>query len=171
MDVAVKGELLWVRVKRGTKYWIQVLNRVTGDLINEMPSLCDHYYAQLKKHPQHTDSILEGCVMCEEIREYNIKMQEKSVVHREFSFRMFEGPGESLLVADIHCGLFQIDWSNGQSQEAQVTYIRNVPLGMLQKRYLRFCYVECHDILLCTVRDMEHDKDYEILAVTKLLRK
>ena len=166
MDVAVKDQLLWVRVKKEAKYWIQILDRLTGDLINGTASLCDHYFAQMRKHPKDTDSVLEGCLLCKEIRVYNIKMQENSTMHRELKmFRMFDGPGESLLVADIHGGLSRIDGINDKSQQAQVTYVRNIPLGMLKKRYLRFCYVECHDVLLCTVRDMEYDKDYEKIKV------
>ena len=44
-------------------------------------------------------------------------------------------------------------------------YRRHVPLGMLNKQYLRFCYVECHDILLFTLKNPVSDEDYEIIAV------
>ena len=67
MDVTEKDQLL-VRMKVGTKYWIRVLDRQTGGLVKDMPSMWSHYRAHLKKHPHHPDHVLELCLMCEEIR-------------------------------------------------------------------------------------------------------
>ena len=82
--------------------------------------------------------------------------------------RIFDGPRWSLLVTDTDCTLFKLDWKEDESypsKEAKVIYRRNVPLGMLCKQYLRFCYVECHDILLFTLKNPVSDEDYEIIAV------
>ena len=161
MDVTTNDQLL-VRVKDGTKYWIQDLDRQTGDLINEISSMCNDDFVQVKKHPQYADCVLEGCLTCKNIREYKLSTLESLIGYTcPRSFTMLDGPTGSLLLAeDGKSGLCQMDWSNNQSQVVQKFYRGNIPpLNLrLDKAFLRFCYVECYNILLCTLNDKERDK-------------
>ena len=70
MNVTVKDLLFWVRVKRGTKYWILVMHRVTGVVINEIQSTCKHN-AYLNNYLRHPEYVLECCPTCEETRGYD----------------------------------------------------------------------------------------------------
>ena len=163
MDVTVK-DLLLVRNKEGTKYWIRVFHRLTGDLINEIPSMCNHSFVCLNKHPRHPDSLLESCENCEEIRAYNINTEENVTVHRGSKIaRMCSGPAGSLLVIFRDGKVGELNWDNDESLAVQMI-CRKVNLPK-DKGTLRFCYVECHDILLRTIKDTKQDQGYEIIAV------
>ena len=164
MDVTTNDQLL-VRVKVGTKYQIQIWNRLIGNLITGIPSICNHEEIILNKHPRHPDYVLESCSMCKEIRGFNIKTGKFILVHKGSEiFSMFGGPEGSLFTVDPDYRLSKLDFNEDPSEEAKLIYRRNVPLRMFQKQYLRFCYLECHDILVFTVNDPVTDEDYEILA-------
>ena len=164
MDVTITNHLL-IRVKVGTKYWIGVMHRITGNLINQIPSACDHV-AHVNKHPRHPDYILESCSTCEEIRGYGMNTKETFIAHKGSKIRrMFDGPAGSLLTVDPYCQLSKLTWNDDPLAEAEVTCKRDVSLRMLKKQYLRFCCVESHGILLYTAKDRESDKNYEIIAV------
>ena len=162
MDVTENNRLL-VRVKGATKYWIRVIHRLTGSTINDIPSACANT-TQVNKHPRHPDYVLESCSTCEEIRAYNIKTTGKQIVHRGSKIiRLFDGPDGSLIVVDMRGALSRLVWEKGPLEEVRLEYIREVPSKRFQKEFVRLCYVECHGVLICTVKDRE--EDYELLAV------
>ena len=74
---------------------------------------------------------------------------------------MCDGPAGSLLVADTHNKWFKLDLDSGQLNEPKLIY-RKMSATMV---ICRFHYVQCHDILLYTMKNKEEDKDYEITAV------
>ena len=78
---------------------------------------------------------------------------------------MCAGPARSLLVVDKDSELSKLDWGQDQSPTAQVIYRKTIPSVTLNEQFLRFSYVECHDILMYTMKDKEEDQDYEIVAV------
>ena len=158
-------DMLLVRMMTGSKYWIRVLDRQTGDLINDIPSKCHHDGAFVKKHPQHGDYLLESCPKCQRIRAYSINTGQRCTVYKgPEAIIICEGPTGSVL-AIRQCGLFQLDWNEDESQEAKVTYRGNVPTQNLDNHFLLFSYIEYHDILICTARNPVNDQDNEILAV------
>ena len=157
-------DLLVIRMKEETKYWIQVMHRLTGDLISEIPSMCDHDDVCVNKHPQHPDQLLESCATCKEIQALNVNTEERIIVHEGSEItRMCAGPARSLLVMDKDSKLSKLDW--GQDQSSTTQAMKTIPSVTLNKQFLRFSYVECHDILMYTMKDEEEDQDYEIVAV------
>ena len=164
MDVTV-NDLLLVRTKDGTKYFIQVLNRQTGGVINQIQSVCNHNKVRINKYPRHPDHVFECCSICEEIRIYNINATESFLLHKQRMspkiIRMCDGSAGCLLVSDTDGALLKLDW-NKEKHDAQMQYIREVSPGI--KLLLRLCYVECNDILVCTVKVEKDNRDYEILA-------
>ena len=159
-------DLMLVRNKEGTKYWIRIFHRLTGDLINEIPSMCNHDFVCLNKHPRHPDSLLESCSACEKVQSLNINTEESVIVHRGSQIlRMCAGPDRSLLVVEKGPELYKLDWIEGQSPVAQLIYRKSMPPIRRNRKFLRVCYVECHDILLFTVKGRESDQNYEIIAV------
>ena len=164
MDVTEKDQLI-VRVRDGTKYCIQVFDRQTGDLINKISLLCDHFDVRLNKHPRYPDYVLEGCGQCKKIHAYNTHTAETFIVHKGSEIvRIFDGPAGSLLVVDktvvryISC-----IWRKTRLAEAQVIYTEEKFQSPGEnKEALRLCYVECHDILIHTVKVTNEDKGYDI---------
>ena len=165
MDVTAK-DLLLVRVKDETTYWIRVLQRLTGDLINEIQSTCNHDEVQTNRHPQSPNYMLEGCKECKEIRSCNINTEETFLVHKGSGIaRMIDGPSKSLIVVDTDDKLFMLDWNKGPQHKPNIRYKTAVPSVRLNKMSVRFCYLECHDIFITIVKDNEEDQDYELIAV------
>ena len=161
------SDLLLVRVKEETKYWIQVMNRLTGDLINKIPSMCDHNLVRVNKYPRDQDYAIESCLACEEIYAHNINTGESFSVHKGSKIvRMCDGPAGTLLVVDgsdpDRLKIFKLKLDKTQ-HEAQLVFIQNMHYRSEQEP-LRFCYAECHDILMCTVKDKKEDQGYEIKA-------
>ena len=163
MDVT-GNDLLLVRTKEEGKYWIRVINRLTGDLINKIPSMCDHYRVRVKKYPQDQDYAFESCVTCEQVYGHNINTLESLSIHKGSKIiRICDGPGGSLLLVTKDWKLHKLEWDKRQGG-AQLVFVHDIPPGP-GKIGLRLCYVECHDIFMYTVKDLEEDEDYEIIAV------
>ena len=161
MDVTEKDQLL-VRVIQRTKCWIRVLDRQTGDLIYQTPSTCNHN-AYLNKHPRHADYVLESCPTCKHIQVYNMNTAERFPVCRGTFPRICSGPTGFVLILDRERQLFKLEWDTEQ-RETQLHYIRQVR-DVPNKKLIRFCYVECHDILLLTFEKETDDQDNEMIAV------
>ena len=163
-DVTEK-DLLLVRTSE-EKYWIQVIHRLTGDLINEIESMCDHHQVCLNKYPQNQDFVFECCRTCKEIYTHNINTGESLSVHRGSEIvDMWDGPAGSLLVLNRDWKLFKLVWDKAQDG-AQLVFVQEIP-DRIGKKYVvsMYCYVECGDICIYTVKDEKDDTNYEIIAV------
>ena len=77
--INTKDHLL-VRVLEDQKYWIRVMDKLSGEVISEMTSMCNHV-SYLKKHPTDEDSVLEKCSECKVIRVYNTKTKNCNIVY------------------------------------------------------------------------------------------
>ena len=151
-------------MKEETKYWIQVIHRLTRDLINEIPSMCDHYTVLVNKYQQNQEYAFESCRTCKEIYAHNINTGESFSVHKRSQIlKMCDGPARSLLVMNISWKLCKLDWDKTQGG-VQLVFIQDIPKRS-GKALLRLCYVECHDILMYVVKHSKEDLDYEIIAV------
>ena len=127
MDVT-DNDLLLVRELKGTKYWIQVMNRLTGDLMNEIQSMCDHYQVRLSKYPRDQDYVFECCSTCEEIYTHNINTGESLSVHKGSKIiRICKGPDGSPLVVNKDLDLFKLQWDKTQDK-AQLVFIQDIQL-------------------------------------------
>ena len=115
MDVT-GNDLLLVRTLEEIKYWIQVINRLTGDLINEIPSMCHHHQVRVSKNPQNQDYVFEHCSKCKEIYAHNINTGESFSIQRSKIYRMCDGPDGSLLVMKQGYRLLKLDWDKTQHQ-------------------------------------------------------
>ena len=161
MDVT-GNDLLLVRTKEEAKYWIQVISRLTGDLINKLPSMCNHDHVRVNKYPQDQDYAFESCSTCDEIYAHNINTGESSSVHEGSKIhRMFGGPDGSLLLFTKDWKLFKLNWDKTQGG-AESVFVQDIPPETVQFLF-DLCYVECHDIFMYTVKDVK--EDYEIIAV------
>ena len=140
------------------------MSRLTGDLINEIPSVCDHYPVRMCKYHQDQDYVFESCAKCKEIRAYNINTAETFTVHKGSKIiRMCEGPAGSLLVVDNNGGIWKLHWDRKTQDQTQPVFIQYYP-RRTGKSPLKFCYAECHDIFMLIMKDTE-EEDYEIIAV------
>ena len=148
MDIT-GNDLLLVRVEEETKYWIRVINRITGDLVNKIPSMCHHHQVRVSKNPRDQDYAFESCSTCQEIYAHNINTGESLSVHKGSRIaRMCDGPDGSLLVVDdIDPGLVKISKLELDKRQdgAQLVFVQNIHYRS-EERLLRFCYAECHDI-------------------------
>ena len=160
MDITDKDQLL-VRVEEGTKYWIRVMHRLTGDLINEFPSICDHNRVHVRTYPRYQDYVFENCPICEQIYAHNINTGECFSVRKGSKiFFICDGPGGSLLVKQ-QGRLHKLEWNKTQ-KEAQLVYAQNILIGN-GKQLCKLHYVEYYDIFIYIVKDVK--EDYEIIAV------
>ena len=158
------NDLLLVRTKEETKCWIRVMHRLTGELINIIPSMCDHHNAHVRKYPQDQDYAFESCNICKEIFAHNINTGERFSVHKGSRIiRMCDGPDGSLLLFTKDWKLFRLDWDNSQGG-AQSVFVQDIPLRTVQFLF-EFCYVECHNVCMYTVKDKKVDQGNEIIAV------
>ena len=164
MDVTGNDDLLLVRALEKTKYTIQIINRITEDLINKFPSICDHSYTRVCRHPQNQDYAYESCPMCEYICAYNIISRERFPVHKGSKIvRMCDGPDGSLLVMNTDWELFKLYWDKNQ-QETQSVFIQGVAtIPGKHDLLFRYCYIEFHGIFMYTVKDVKDD--YELIAM------
>ena len=162
MDVT-DNDLLLVRTKEETKCWIQVMNRLTGNLVNKIPSMCDHTGVHVRRYPRDQDYAFESCSTCDEIYAHNVNTGGSSSVHKGSKIhRMCDCHAGSLLVMNTDSELHRLRWDKAQ-HKAQLAFVQNIPRP--GKRPLRLCHVECHAILMCTMKDWEEDQGYEIIAV------
>ena len=162
MNVTVKNLLFWVRVKKGSKYWILVMHRVTGFVINEFPSNCNHN-AYLNNYLRHQEYVLECCPTCEQTRGYDNNTGEcffvfKLDVDCKID-RVCHGPAGCLLLLDKKGVLLELDWDQEKWSTCLKCLLR---LHSEQLRIQYIHYVECHDMLLCLV---EQDHNSEVIAV------
>ena len=171
MDVT-DNDLLLVRVKEvkeveeTDEFSIEVMNRLTGDFINKFPSMCHHDTARVSKYPQDQDYALECCNICKEIFAHNINTLERFSVHKGTKIiRMCEGPAGSLLAVELNRRLHKLEKDKTQ-QKAQLVVVQDTPLTVsIGKKTLKYCYAECNDIFMYTVRRKRVDEGHEIIAV------
>ena len=124
MDVTDK-DLLLVRTKEEAKYWIQVINRLTEELVNKLPSMCNHDHVRVNKYPQDQDYAFESCSTCEQVYAHNINTGESLSVHKGSKItRMRDGPDGSLLGMNKGAVLYRLAWDKTQD-EAQLVFVQN----------------------------------------------
>ena len=140
------------------------MNRRTGDLINKIPSMCDHNLVRVNKYPRDQDYVFESCSTCQEIYVHNINSGESFSVHKGSKIvRMCDDPDGSLLVMNRSWKLCKLDWDKTQDG-AQLVLVQLIP-KRTGKTLLILYYVECHDILMCNMVDDKETKDYEIITM------
>ena len=127
------------------------MDRRNGIVDQQILSKYDHTFVCLVKHPSNTDSVLEGCPLCGEIRSYNTYTGQCSIVHSgSRPYKMYPGSiGFIWLLAvkepDIRgtMELSKLNWKNEQQVlEPDKTW-------ETKKGLLGMCYVEQYDILVC----------------------
>ena len=97
-------------VLEGEKYWIRVMDRLSGAVISKMTSMCNHV-SSLKKHPMDDDSVLERCSECQVIRINNTSTKNCNIVHSATEIvRISDGPNDSIVVLDAEGLLSELEW-------------------------------------------------------------
>ena len=121
------------------------MHRLTGEIVNQIPSMCNHDSVFLRKYPQHQDTVFGYCRTCEEIYAHNINSRERLSVRKGSKIvRMCDSNDRSLLVVDgSDPGLSKISKLelNKTQDGARLVFIQNIP-ERTRKDLLRLCYVE-----------------------------
>ena len=127
------------------------MDRRNGNVDQEILSKCDDTFVCLVKHPNNTDSVLEGCPMCGVIRSYNIHTGQCNIVHSgSRPCRMYPGStGFIWLLAlkepDIR-GIMELSKLNWEKEQQILVPDK---AWETNKGLLGMCYIEQHDILVC----------------------
>ena len=139
-----------VRTEVDDKFYIRVMNRLSGEVSSEFPSKCDHFFASLIAHPTDEGFVLEGCFNCQVIRNYNIHNAHCNIVYEGYLFhKMCRGPTGSILWFDYsvhqspHVGISIVKWD----KEHQKLY--------LEGRLILMCYNEFFGMLVGRFKDNE----------------
>ena len=144
IDINAKDQLL-LRLLEGEKHKIRVVDRLSGQVVSEMPSMCDHT-CYLKSHPTDDDSVLEKCSECEVIRVYKTVSKICTVYAFPASeiVRICDGPRDSILALDGHGALSKLKW-NSKTQKLRRVQFKRLPLGT---RIQSMCFVKSNDIFV-----------------------
>ena len=102
VNVNDRGQIL-ARTKMDNRYYIKVMNRLSGEVYSEFPSECNHYHhfiSRLTAHPTEAGFVLECCSGCCVIRNYNIHTGQCSIVYKGYEgVNICHGPTGSILVS------------------------------------------------------------------------
>ena len=102
------GQIL-LRTEVDDGFYIKLINRLSGEVSSEFPSKCKHIPASLIAHPTEADFVLESCLVCKVIRNYNIKTGHCSIVYEGYTFyKMCRGPTQSELIRMCYNELYDM---------------------------------------------------------------
>ena len=95
-----KHKKVVARITVNDNYFILVFDRLGGREVSPtIPSACNHASPCIIAHPSDPSFVLEGCLDCRVIRNYNIHTGERCIVHTGWrASRMCHGPAGSILV-------------------------------------------------------------------------
>ena len=141
-----KHKQIVARVTENDRYFILVLDRLGGrDVSPTIPSACNHASPCIITHPSDPCFVLEGCLDCRVIRNYNIHTGERCVVHKGLRpIRMCHGPSGSILVEDflsLRMKVLKLTWVKEQELLVDETYKKD---ELIRK----WCYAERFDMLV-----------------------
>ena len=148
-DVNDKGQLL-ARTFGNRSFYIRVMNRFSGKVSSDFPSKCEHTAACLISHPTDAGFVLEGCLDCEVIRNYNIHTGECSIVYRDYiPHTICHGPIGSILACSrpivfgpTYSGLSIMKWDKEHRE------LRTDKSVNLEDNLFQMCYSELCDVLV-----------------------
>ena len=109
-DINDKGQIL-ARTKVDDRFLIRVMNRFSGKVSSEFPSECEHAFACLIANPTDAGFVLESCLKCHAIRNYNIHTVQSSIVYiGDAPDGICHGPIGYFLAHRSHSGLSIFKW-------------------------------------------------------------
>ena len=138
--------------------YIRLINRLSGEVSSEFPSKCKHIPVSLISHPTDADFVLESCLVCKVIRNYNIHTTHCSIVYEGYTFyKMCRGPTGSIFALwfDLlghqspHVGISIMQWDKEHQK------LRTDKTLYVESELIRMCYSELFDMLV--VKDDEND--------------
>ena len=147
-DAKDKDQIL-VRIVLDNKFYIRVMDRLSGEVSTEFPSKCNHSsITSLIAHPTDAGFVLESCWTCAVIRNYNIHTGHCSIVYKgDTSDRICHGPIGSILVCSHP--IFRRDWGLSIMQWDKEHQILQTDKSVNLKCILwRMCYSELFDTLV-----------------------
>ena len=154
VDVNDKDQIL-VRTEVDDRFYIKVMNRLNGEVSSVFPSECDHTLVCLITHPTEAGFVLEGCLECNVIHNYNIYTRLWSVVYKGYiTYRICHGPIGSILAYRPPFKISVIKWDEEHDE------LRFDKSMYLEGEFDRICYSELFDMLVVIMY-----KDSEIKAV------
>ena len=169
-------DFLLLRQCKASKGSIQVLNRLTGEIIYKVASQCDHKTCDIRGHPRDKNCILESCTKCAVIRAYDVKMETCKTVStdREEITIMWTGPSGSLLAMDTVYQCLQFDW-NHEDETLRLVHDRGVRENVVVENDrplnpIRFCYIEKNDFLVVTSKKNAEPWDVRAMKLTDICR-
>ena len=109
-DINDKGQIL-ARTKVDDRFLIRVMNHLSGKVSSEFPSECEHALACLIAHPTDAGFVLESCLKCHTIRNYNIHIVQSSIVYiGDAPDGICHGPIGYFLAHRSHSGISIFKW-------------------------------------------------------------
>ena len=151
-DVNDQDQIL-LRVKVEDGFFIRVLDRFGREGFPAIPSACNHGSPSIVAHPSDPHSVLESCLLCEVIRNYNIYTGECYIVQARLGpIRMCHGPSDCVLVKDFlspRMTVSQLKWVK-EERQLQVAEVYKMN-GKIQK----WCYAESFNVLVIMSFDKE----------------
>ena len=146
------GQIL-IRTEVGHRYYIRVMNRLSGEVSSEFPSKCDHFFASLIAHPTDAGFVLESCWVCEVIRNYNIHIGQCSALYKGYRLHVIcHDPARSILGFKLefyppespHLRISIIKWNKEHPE------LQNDKKMYLAAELIQMCYNELCEMLVGT---------------------
>ena len=151
-DVNDRGQIL-ARTNMDNRYYIKVMNRLSGEVSSEFPSGCNHHFiSRLTAHPTDAGFVLECCSWCGVIRNYNIHTGQCSNVYRDHIVdEICHGPIGSILAYNP----IKPSRSSILKWDKEHRELRNDKSVDLEDNLSQMCYSELYDMLVGVFEDNE----------------
>ena len=127
---------------------LRVMNRINGEVIADIKSLCNHDPGLLAPHNNSLNNIFEFCAKCNEIRVYNTSsVGDRRVIYKKCTPRgMCSGPGNTLFVIDISLVIWRCEWNHG---DKNLKVIRKIKTKLLYPGcLLKMCHSATNNSLI-----------------------
>ena len=156
MSATGNGHIIVAGVRKDKKDIIRVLNDVTGNIVEDIPTMCPDgsllhcFYLGITVHPSDANLIIETCIRCQQIRSYNLSNGEGNLVLYGCKPRtMCAGPEQGILVLDEQKQLLQLKWDKN-SKILQQVYKVQTGVRSGTDADCSMCYVNEYDICVFT---------------------
>ena len=145
-------ETLTKRGKVEGHEYLHIVRRSNGEIINNIKLLCNDANGLIAPQVIDSNTVIEFCAKCEEIRAYNIATGERHVIYKKCSPRgVCTGPGNAVFIFDSNGCIVQL---KRNSNNTQLKVVRNARLqGSLWRNHSlytkhKMCYSEITNSLV-----------------------
>ena len=144
--MCIINDHVFLRGWEDAKHCIRVFNRTDPSLTRDIESPCKHFSFNhsICEHPVDTNSVLETCHECRQIRSYDIKTGEARGIYSDGKVSTTcLGPPGSLLRVDNTGRLLRLNWDD---ERQNLKVVHSVQTNITDARQI--CYIEQHDAVV-----------------------